>query len=150
MAQKINPTSYRLAKSLDWRFKNIVLDQKDESYFISEQTLIRNIIEKINKSKNILTSEILILRTEKQIQIKYLYYYGKNNKNLRKWQFYMLKFLLERLLLKSVYLEVKRIPSVVLNSKILNEYLKNEIQKNPRKYKSTLKWIISEHKKWFK
>ena len=145
MAQKINPTSYRLGKSLDWSSKNIVFDQKEESYFISEQLLIRNLINNLNKKKNIFTSEIIILRTENQIQIKFLYFKEDRFKWQKKVHFYFLKYLLEKLLCKFVYIKAIRIYSIVQNSQILNEYLKSFIQKNPRRYKTTLKRIIKDH-----
>lgn len=145
MAQKINPTSYRLGNSLDWPLKNIVFDQKDESYFISEQELITNLISKMSKKKKMFTSDIILWRTENQIQIKFVYYYYGKKKRHKKYPILSMKYLLEKIFLTPVYFKVERATSPTKNSKILNEYLKNFIKKNPRKYKTILKRILQEH-----
>lgn len=148
MTKQINPTSYRLGISQNWWITNIISDYKEYPYFITEDILIRNLINKILLSANLFISEIIIIRTNDNIQLKFLYYNEDKNFNIR-YHLFFIKFLLERILLKSVYFNVVKLPSVILNANILSQYINTEIKLSPKKYKTILKKIIKQYKKWY-
>lgn len=148
MAKQINPTSYRLGVSQNWWISNIVSQYKEYSYFISQETFIRNLVQKFLLSSDTYISEIMIIRSSNHIQLKFLYYNKDRKYNIR-YQLYFLKFLLQRILLIPVYFKVSKLPSFIFNANILSQYINQEIKTSPKKYKTILKKIIKQYKKWY-
>jgi len=148
MAKQINPTSYRLGVSQNWWISNIVSQYKEYSYYISQELFIRNIVKKILLTSNVLISEIMIIRTSNHIHLKF-YYYNKDKKYNIRYNLYFIKFLLQRILFIPVYFQVTKIPSVIYNANILSQYINNEIKASPKRYKTILKKIIKQYKKWY-
>lgn len=140
MAQKINPTALRLTVIQNWRTIG-------KTKFIEIDNFIRNLTRGYLIKKGYLSSEIIIKKTSKILNLTFIVYPNKPTKEIS----YCIEFL--KLILMKFFpkylitFHIRVINSLTKNAKILSEWLKLEIYKKPKGYSSILKKLFLDLKR---